>query len=98
MKEVILSADGFRYVYSVPDKVAENLYEYCIEFCKWLNDSPDAKKFRRKTKTGTVLSYTEEDFINYLNQYLFPDEYSKYVANLGYSIPQEYRDIPHFNF
>ena len=32
MKEVILSADGDSIVYLVPDKVADNLIEYCMEF------------------------------------------------------------------
>ena len=45
MKNVIISADGDRMVYSVPDIVADNLTEYCIEFCdKWLRTSPYAKK------------------------------------------------------
>ena len=45
MKSIILSADGDRVVYSVPDVVAENLDQYCIEFCdKWLHTSPYAKK------------------------------------------------------
>lgn len=37
MKNVILSADGDRMVWSVPDVVAANLEEYCMEFCcRWL--------------------------------------------------------------
>lgn len=32
MKEVILSADGDSIVYLVPDEVADNLIEYCMEF------------------------------------------------------------------
>ena len=35
MKNVIISADGDRMVYSVPNLVADNLTEYCIEF--WTN-------------------------------------------------------------
>ena len=31
MKNVIISADGDRMVYSVPNIVADNLTEYCIE-------------------------------------------------------------------
>lgn len=47
MKNVIISADGDRIVYSVPNIVADNLTEYCIEFCdKWLKTSPHAKKYR----------------------------------------------------
>ncbi len=42
IKEVILSADGDSIVYLVPDDVADNLEEYCLEFCSnWLRYSPD---------------------------------------------------------
>ena len=45
MKNVILSADGDRMVWSVPDVVAANLEEYCMEFCcRWLRESPDAAR------------------------------------------------------
>lgn len=61
MKEVILSADGDRIVYLVPDAVAENLDEYCLEFCSdWLRKSPDAERYR----VGAGVSYTEADFID----------------------------------
>ena len=43
MKHVMLSADSSPSIYSVPDIVADNIYEYCMEFCnKWLPESPDA--------------------------------------------------------
>ena len=32
MKNVILSADGDQFLYSVPDPVAEHLEKYCMEF------------------------------------------------------------------
>ena len=45
MKNVVISADGDRKVYSVPDIVADNLAQYCIEFCsKWIWKSSAAKK------------------------------------------------------
>ena len=100
MKNLILSADGDSVIYSVPDIVAENLSEYCINFCNnWLRNSPDAEKYR----TNGYLCYTEEDFIGYLNQYLFPDEKSVFVKNIGLTdyvknIPEEYSDYPFFNF
>ena len=100
MKNVILSADGDCVVYSVPDVVANNLREYCIEFCdEWLWKSPDAKKYR--SKNGVC--YNEEDFIEYLNKWLFPNQISKFVENIGWisknsQIPQKYKDCPRFNF
>lgn len=101
MKHVILSADGDSIIYSVPDVVADQLEEYCSEFCcEWLWNSPDAAKYR----TGGVVCYTERDFIDYLNTYKFPEQKSALVLNLGWTgsegkdIPEEYRSLPYFNF
>ena len=100
MNEVILSADGDSIVYLVPDAVADNLEEYCLEFCSnWLHNSPDAEKYR---KDG-ILCYTERDFIDYLNAYVFPHYESKMLKNLGWTdlgenLPEEYKDYPYFNF
>lgn len=101
MKNIILSADGDRMVYSVPDVVADNLNKYCIEFAdKWLHTSPHAKKYR--TKHGVC--YNEADFIEYLNQWKFPNEKSVLIDNLGHMgidetpIPDQYKKCPVFNF
>ena len=101
MKNVIISADGDRMVYSVPDIVADNLTEYCIEFCdKWLRTSPYAKKYR----INGGLCYNERDFIEYLNRFIFPKEQSVFIENLGpmgideLLIPERYKDCPMFNF
>lgn len=100
MKNVVISADGDRKVYSVPDVVADNLSKYCIEFCtKWIRNSPNAKKYRIR---GGVC-YNEDDFIEYLNTYLFPNEKSMLVKNLGWvdfrsKLPEPYCDYPEFNF
>ena len=101
MKNVVISADGDRKVYSVPDVVADNLREYCIEFCdKWLQSSPQAKKYR---KGGIVCSFDEETVIEYLNTWIFPNEKSVLVKNLGWvdfdsKLPAPYTDCPQFNF
>ena len=100
MKKVILSADGDSIVYLVPDDVADNLEEYCLEFCSnWLRYSPDAEKYR---KDG-ILCYTERDFIDYLNAYVFPECESKIVENLGWTnlgdnLLERYKNYPYFNF
>ena len=95
MKEIILSADGARVLYLVPDAVADRLQEYCIEFCDhWLWNSPDAKHLR--TKQGAC--FTEADFIEYLNKHLFPEEKAVLVKTLGEKVPPEYKDLPRFNF
>ena len=100
MKEVIISADGDSVVYSVPYAVANDLRNYCITFCdKWMKSSPDAKKYR--IKGGYC--YNEADFIDYLNEYVFPDQKSTFVKNLGWTnlgndLPVEYQNHPYFNF
>lgn len=95
MKEIILSADGDSILYLVPDVVADNLREYCIEFCdNWLWSSPHAKQYR--TKQGVC--FNEADFIDYLNLYVFPDQQSKFIKNLGKNIPPKYKSFPYFNF
>ena len=100
MKGVILSADGDSIVYLVPAVVAENLEEYCLKFCSdWLWNSPDAENYR----VGKAVCYTEADFIKYLNTYVFPDCESKMIKNLGWTdlgenLPEEYRNLPYYNF
>jgi len=101
MKQVVLSADGPRRVYSVPDVVADHLEEYCLDFCcEWLPKSPDAGKYR--TESG-VLCYTEKDFIEYLNRWAFPGQRSELVEELGVAGDADilfgrYADCPNFNF
>ena len=99
MRKVILSADGPLGLYLVPDIVADSLQEYCLAFCDWLNDSPDASKYRRFSKDiGTYLAYSQEDFIDYLNKYVFPMEHSEKLAEIGWPLQDEYKTLPWFNF
>lgn len=102
MKEVILSADGEAKLYQVPDAVAENLEAYCMEFCAdWLWTSPHAAGYRKKSGGITVVSYTEADFIAYLNAWRFPEESSVLLRGLGCccaEIPEAYEALPRFNF
>lgn len=100
MKHIILSADADRYVYTVPNVVADHLYDYCMQFIDWLRDAPEADQYRRISKGGSLyLAYNEEDFISYLNQWVFPDEPSSMVENIGFhKIPPQYKGCPKFNF
>lgn len=100
MKEIIISADGDSLVYLVPDEVANDLEKYCIGFCvEWMSTSPDAEKYR---KNGCC-HYNATDFIDYLNEYVFPKQKSVFVKNLGWTslkknLPAEYKKRPYFNF
>ena len=67
MKMILLSAGDDLSVYSVPNDVADNLAEYCVQFGKWVAHSPDAERFRIKRGDFVDLDYTEQDFIDYLN-------------------------------
>jgi len=101
LKQVILSADGPRMVYSVPDAVADDLERYCMEFCcEWLPKSPDASRYR--TESGG-LCYNEGDFIEYLNRWVFPKQKSKLIEELGPIgdadiLFSKYAGCPQFNF
>ena len=100
MKYVLLSADSVLSVYSVPEIVAENLSEYCWEFAgKWLWKSPHAKKYH----IGMGVCYTEQDFIEYLNTWVYPDKPSLLIETLEdvydmTSVPQKYKHCEWFNF
>ena len=99
MKKVILSADGDSVIYDVPDEVADNLERFCVRFCEWLRTSPNAEKYR--SEKGYC--FNEADFIEYLNKYIFPDQISTLVKNLGWTelranLPEEYQGYPYFNF
>ncbi len=99
MKEVILSADSNRYLYCVPNQVADNLEEYSQSFCfDWLMNSPNAKKIVKKRGV-----YNQTHFIEYLNTFVFPDEQSYLIKDLGWidfesPMPKEYKNVPFFNF
>lgn len=103
MKRILLSADSEISVFSVPDKVADNLEQYCMEFCcNWLYKSTDAEKYRVKMGDVIGVCYSEKDFINYLNQYIC-DEQSSLITRLtevyvGDELPEEYVGLPYFNF
>jgi len=99
MKNVLLSADNIPSVYLVPDCVADNLKKYCIEFCKWLWKSPNAKKYH----IGRGVCYNEKDFVEYLNKWIFPNEQSKLIETLEWfdspsNIPEKYKGCQRFNF
>lgn len=98
MKHVLLSADSIPSLYSVPDEVADNLRKYCVDFCAvWLRKSPDAQKYR--TPNGGAC-YDEEDFIEYLNTWIFPNTPSFLVEKLNSmeDITGKFKDYEWFNF
>lgn len=103
MKYVLLSADSEIAMYSVPDEVADNLEKYCLEFsCNWLHKSPDAAKYRVKIGNTVGVSYTEKDFIDYLNKYICHEQ-SVLVEILNdvydpHEVPAKYARLPYFNF
>ena len=100
MKEVILSADGDSILYLVPDEVADNLWEYCTDFCdNWMRNSPHGRKY----KIPGGYCYNEKDFIDYLNEWVFQNQKSLFIKNLGWTelgdrLPEKYKKLPYFNF
>lgn len=102
MKEVILSHDSEATIYLVPDEVADNLDKYCWEFAAdWLWKSPHAKRYHEISSGIEIVRYGAPDFIEYLNEWVFPDQPSMLVRGLGcysYEIPEKYRNYPRYNF
>ena len=102
MREVILSHDSEAKLYLVPDEVAEDLAAYCWDFAaNWLWKSPHAKKYHKSINGVDGVIFGAPDFIDYLNEWLFPDQPSVLVKGLGcydYELPEEYTDYPKCNF
>ena len=96
MKNIILSADGPMRVYSVPDKIADNLEGACWYFSAiWIFEEPQAERF---LKNG-VARYNDKDFIDYLNNWEMPEFQSVLVEELcGSEIPEQYKDCPSYSF
>ena len=100
MKKILLNVYGAEIrVYSVPDEVADNLSEYCYKFFDWMKTSPEAKNYRE----NGVLHYDEDDFILYLNKFVFKNAKSKFIKALSgiYDISEiypKYKEYSHFCF
>jgi len=99
LKYVLLSADNCPSVYSVPEAVADNLKSYCLEFEYWLQESPHAAAYRR----GGGVCFNEEDFVKYLNEWIFQEQPSLLIETLDWidsdaDVPQKYKDCKRFNF
>ena len=102
MKNVLLSADVYVFVCSVPDIVADNLLDYCLEFEKWL-DSSEGKKYCLEKHNDENLCYLPHDFIDRLNESIFPETPSQFISNLGLiyqidELPDSCKEYPWFNF
>lgn len=96
MKPVLLSAGGPYRVYSVPDKIADNLEGACWYFrAIWIFEEPQVQRFLK----GDVACYNEKDFIDYLNSWETPETPSVLIEKLtGWEIPEQYKDCPEYNF
>lgn len=102
MKNIILSSDDKARIYSVPDKVANNLDEYCWEFAaNWIWKNPNGAKLLKEIRGQKVAVYTAADFIDYLNEWIFPQQKSELIEQLDYydyELPEEYKNYPQYNF
>lgn len=102
MKEVLLSHDDKVLMYAVPDEVANHLKDYCWEFsANWIWKNPNGAKFLKNIHGQTVAFYGAPDFIEYLNEWIFPEQPSKLIEQLDYypyELPEEYKKYPQFNF
>lgn len=102
MKNVILSHDDKVRLYSVPDEVADNLDKYCWEFAaNWIWKNPNGAKLLQEIRGQKVAIYGSTDFIDYLNEWIFPQQKSVLIEKLNYydyELPEKYKDYPQYNF
>lgn len=98
MKNILLSADGEVFVYSVSEEVVNNLEKYLNDFMNWMqNGKEETKKFR----ICGALCYDQSDFIEYINNVL--GKKAVEVENLGWidskeEIPDKYKELIWYNF
>ena len=102
MKNVILSHDDKVRIYSVPDEVADNLDKYCWEFAaNWIWKNPNGAKLLQEIRGQKVAIYGSTDFVDYLNEWIFPQQKSVLIEQLNYydyELPENYKDYPQYNF
>ncbi|MBR2895468.1 MAG: hypothetical protein IKC03_07410 [Oscillospiraceae bacterium] len=99
MKNIILSSGSTMCVYSVPDKIADNLEDACWYFrAIWIFDSPQNERF---VKNG-IACYNGKDFIDYLNNWEMPEFKSILIETLNCSenheVPEKYKECPQYSF
>ena len=99
MKNVILGSRGRMCVYSVPDKIADQLEGSCWYFrAIWIFEEPQSQRF---VKDGCA-RYHETDFIDYLNQWEMPEYHSILVEELDIieedEIPERYQNCLRYHF
>ena len=69
----------------------------------YLEENRTAMGWLKKYRMKGGYCYNEADFIDYLNEYVFPEQKSVLVKNLGWTdlgenLPVEYQKHPYFNF
>jgi len=95
MKHIILSADSECGLYLVPDEVVDNLPKYIGDFRDWMVNAPEASKYRQ----DECLCFDERDFIDYLNNRVFPETPSVFIKNISWEdVLEEYKEYIHYNF
>lgn len=100
VRQVLLAADDSIKVYSVPDAVAADLERFCLEFASdWIWNDPRGAKLLCVHNGIKGAVFNASDFIEYLNEWVFPEQQSVLVKDLGcYEVPAEYLEYPCFNF
>lgn len=102
MKEVILSAYSEEVLYSVPADIADNIDAVCNDFAtNYIWHGSKNSKFLKLCSEQYVALFGAEDFIDYLNEELYPQFKSVKIKTLGSlddGVPEEYKAIPRFNF
>lgn len=92
MKHAVLSADGGRAVYLVPDKAADNPLGFCLDF---VTTGCNSARGRRNTAPAAVTAAAGRPSSN-----ASPPRFAGSLGRVdsGVPLPGKYRDCPEFNF
>lgn len=75
---------------------------YCWEFAaNWIWKNPNGAKLLQEIRGQKVAIYGSTDFIDYLNEWIFPQQKSVLIEQLNYydyELPEKYKDYPQYNF
>ena len=82
--------------------MADNLDMYCWEFAaNWIWKNPNGAKLLQEIRGQKVAIYGSTDFVDYLNEWIFPQQKSVLIEQLNYydyELPEKYKDYPQYNF
>ncbi len=97
MELVVISADDYGILCSVPKNVAKKLSYYCKMFSRHWFECKAVKKHVVYLNGEKKYACDYHDFVEYIN-YMFPDKKSVCIKDLNETTADAYSDLPSYNF